>query len=149
MAHRARFALAASLVLAIAACSTTGSTTDRAEVRLDDAAPAVQLAEVLSPDDTLSFSSSLGTAHVADLSQPLEVQDGSPMTSYRAGDVAYWPRQQRVVIFLAHGSAVPTGGLIQIGRVVTGLDYLDGCARDCQVRLSAPTSEPLGLGRDR
>lgn len=139
MAHTP-FAVVAALLLASAAASlpASESTSLAAEVDLNDSPVAVQLAERLPA--TLLFDDRMGTAQVADVNGPEGVDGGEPMTEHRAGDVAYWATEQRVVIFLTDGGAVGADGLTLIGHVTAGLDHLIGCARDCAVDLAGTST---------
>ena len=78
----------------------------------------------------------MGTAQVAHLQAALDTAGAAPISSYRAGDIAYWPAEQSLIVFLADGSAVPSDGLVGVGRVTSGIDHLIGCARDCRLRAS-------------
>ena len=102
-----------------------------AVVALDDSAAAAELAMQLPL--VLTFTDRMGTAEFAQLPAPLDI-DAAQMSSYRAGDVAYFESEQSIVVFLSDGTAVPDGGLVLVGHVTSGLDVVAGCARDCAIQ---------------
>lgn len=138
MAHTP-FAVVAAMLIAFAATwlPQSESTPPTADVALNDSSVALRLAEQLPA--TLQFDDRMGTAQVATVIAADDIDRGDPMTSYRAGDVAYWASEQRVVIFLTDGAAVAADGLTLIGVVTDGFDHLTGCARDCAVDLTSNT----------
>ncbi|MGW9185333.1 cyclophilin-like fold protein [Agromyces sp. NPDC055661] len=98
--------------------------------------PATQLEERLPVD--LELDDRMGTAQVAKLAAALDTAGAVPVDDYRAGDVAYSAAEQSLVVFLVDGIAEPSDGLVDVGRVMSGMDGLSSCARACTLRLSAP-----------
>mgnify|MGYP000868034427 FL=1 len=123
-------ALVAAL-LGVVGC-TVADDASPAEIRISPAGPAAASLAGQLPR-TLSFSDRMGTAQVATLDQPLDLgaSAGEEVRAYRAGDVAYWPESQSLVVFLSDGAAVPDGGLVAVGAVDGDLAGLADCVRDC------------------
>ena len=123
-------ALATGVLLTIAACTPGVRPTELETVfSISDTAVAEQLG------DQLVFADRMGTAQVAALPAPLDI-DGTPARQFDAGDVAYWPVGHSVVVFLYARAAVPGDELVVNGHVSAGLDDLVGCDRDCVVNVS-------------
>lgn len=112
------------------------------QITVNDSAAAVQLAQGLPR--SLLFSDRMGTAQVANLSEPLQGRAGHTISSYRAGDVAYWHREQSIIVFLTDGAGVPADGLSLIGHISDGLDELAGCHRNCLVILDYSMDRSAG-----
>jgi hypothetical protein len=130
MTLRYLIALALTAVAAtVSACSTT-------------IGPAVTLGLSLSTSpsmvaqlpDTVSFSDRMGTAHVAQLPEALNVA-GGPMTHYEAGDVGYAPAERSLVVFLTAGRGDAAADLVKVGRVDSGLSELSNCVLECEVAI--------------
>jgi hypothetical protein len=136
MAFRFLLAIAAALLLSGAAFAVApGHTARTVEVRLNDSMAASQLETQLPM--TLQFDDHMGTAQVAQVADGLDIEGAHPASSYRAGDVAYWAPDQSLIVFLTDGSAVPTHGLVVVGRVTNDVGELGSCAHNCVVRLIA------------
>lgn len=128
MAIRTLTAAAALMLLTAAASAPITSTTVDPRIQIAETAVAAQL------PDQLVFTDHMGTAQIAPLAAPLELQ-GPPASDYRAGDVAYWEHDHSVIVFLSDGAAVPAGGLIIIGRVTQGMSDLISSSRDSFVQI--------------
>jgi len=124
---------AAFLLLTAAACAPSRALSPLAQLAVSQPAVAAQLG------DRLVFDDRMGTAQIARLASPMEVE-GEPVSDYTAGDVAYWPAGHSVVVFLSDGRAVPEGGIVLIGAVANGVEALSGCADDCVVTITGRRS---------
>jgi len=122
-------ALATGVLLTIAACTPAVTPT---VLNTAFSIPETAVADQLG--DQLVFADRMGTAQLAPLLAPLDV-DGTPATRLETGDVAYWPKGLRIVVFLSEGAAVPGDELVVIGHVSEGLDDFLGCDRKCVVNL--------------
>lgn len=134
-----RFIVSLVMALSVALGGTAGCATTPAEpepvgVSADGALTSGQLAEALPPE--LTFTDSLGIWQVADLPQPLAITDMQRVTDYSSGDLLYWPSEQRLVVAMFDGGAMPDDGLVLLGHITIGFDYLNSCARMCAVHLS-------------
>lgn len=132
--------IAAALLLLTAPALAHGSPAppSRAGVAVDSSPSAAHFGARLPL--TLTFHDRMGTAVFADLSRPIDTTRAPSMDEYRAGDVAYVAAEQRIVVFLTNGSAVPDHGLTLLGRLERGLDELIGCREDCLVELSVAST---------
>lgn len=114
----------------------------RALVAISGSATATQLTSQLPI--TMTFNDRMGAAVFAQLPAALTVAGSTPISGYRAGDVAYIASERSIVIFLSDGSAVPDHGLVLIGHLTSPLGSLASCVRDCAVQLAAAEgSRPL------
>ena len=104
-------------------------------VAFNDSATAAHL--VWNLPRTLTFSDHMGAAVFARLPDPLAFDSTAPVDGYRAGDIAYVPSEQSIVVFLTDGTAVPDHGLVVLGHVASGVHDLDGCVRNCVIELVA------------
>ncbi|MFE6255337.1 cyclophilin-like fold protein [Agromyces sp. NPDC057865] len=135
MTFRMLAPIVAALLLAGApACSAIPDRPAPAVAVLD--IPATQLEERLPVD--LELDDRMGTAQVAQLAAALDAAGAVPVDGYRAGDVAYSAAEQSLIVFLVDGTAEPSDGLVDVGRVTSGMDSLASCARACTLRLSSP-----------
>jgi hypothetical protein len=124
-----------ALIGGIAGCAPVTAYSPPIAVTADGSLSAAQLADVLPLD--LSFSNSMGTAQIADLSHALDIEAPNSVTRYAAGDVLYWPSRHRIVIPSSNGGALPAGGLILIGRITSVTKFLNECRRSCSIALVA------------
>ena len=134
--------IAAALLLLTAAVPAPTPDPPSVQVTLDDSAAATQFASQLSLE--LTFEGRMGTAAFAQLPVPL-VTDGSAfMSEYRAGDLAFLPSEQSIIVFLTDGSAVPGEGLVLLGHVTSGTHGIAACVRNCLIELVADPDEGRG-----
>lgn len=132
-------AAAVLIALGVTACAGSVERVPVAEVRLHG---SVVLSEVRpSLPMTVMFNNRMGAAEVAYLPEPLRLEEGSVVHSFEAGDVAYWPAEQSIVIFLRAGSgAVSDERLLHIGHLTAGFADVADCAQNCAVTLTASRS---------
>jgi hypothetical protein len=61
----------------------------------------------------------------ADLPRPLS-EGGERIRTYQVGDVIYWSPSDHVAIYYRHdGQAIPSPGIIVLGRIESGADALN------------------------
>jgi hypothetical protein len=90
----------------------------------------------------LTFENRMGTALVAHISTPIEAGRAVSVSAFRAGDVAYSPGEESVVVFLADGSSATGAGLVLVGHVDgEDLSQLSNCVQRCEVRLAPGGSD--------
>ena len=126
-----------ALVAGTAGCATVAAAPKPIVVSAAGSLTSTELSDLLPRE--LTFSDSMGGGQIADLPRALSISDPQPVSGYSSGDLLYWPSEQRLVIPRFDGKALPAGGLILLGHITAGLDYLDACARSCSVRL-----DPVG-----
>ncbi|TYL54175.1 cyclophilin-like fold protein [Agromyces mariniharenae] len=130
------FRMLAPIVAALLLAGAPAFTPDRpATETVAELDPATGFEQRLSV--ALELDDRMGAAQVAQLPAALETATATPVTSYRVGDVAYWPAGQSLIVFLFDGAAEPSDGLVGIGRVTSGIERLADCVRDCPLRLTA------------
>lgn len=79
----------------------------------------------------------MGVAVMADLPASIDIAASRAVTEYATGDVLYWPSENRIVVPISDGAALPGGGLILLGHITSGLNYLIECTHACSTRLVA------------
>ena len=118
-------------VLSVACTQVPTSDEADAEIWLKDSNTAIQLGNRLPM--LLIFTDRMGTAQIARLPEAMPVGRDDRVGGYRAGDVAYWAREQSIIVFQSGGGA-PSEDLVLVGHITAGLDDLASCTI-CTVNL--------------
>lgn len=135
-----RFLVLAAMTLSVlfggaSACSTVPDDAQPIVVTATGSFSSAQLSDLLPIH--VSFSDSMGTAVMADLPENVDIDMSRSVAEYATGDVLYWPSENRLVVPISDGAALPDGGLILIGHISSGLNFLIDCTNVCSTRLVA------------
>ncbi len=107
----------------------------RATATLEDNAAARDLASMLPL--TVAMTDLFGREKPGPLPRAL-AGEVEPVSTYRVGQLAYWPPDQNVfVVYDGDGLTVPGPGLVLLGTVDTGLDVIASAGDDFELTLTA------------
>lgn len=111
-----------------------------ATATLADNAAARDLASMLPI--TVPIGDLFGREKPGPLPRPLSTDGVEPVSTYRVGQLAYWPPNADVfVVYAGDGLPVPDPGLIPLGTVDTGLDLVAGAGDDFDLTFTALTTD--------
>lgn len=137
------FAVALLVSAGAPGCAADPSQPPTAEVSVADAHIATELSRRLPA--TVTFNDRMGTAWFAGLADPLDLDTGDRLLDYQAGDVAYWPAGQSIIVVGHTGRGALDGEeIIAVGAVTSGFAAIADCVSDCAIRLTVANDDEQG-----
>ncbi len=107
----------------------------QATATLDDNAAARDLVTLLPV--TIPMGDLFGREKPGPLPRAL-TGDVEPVSTYRVGQLAYWPPNHDIfIVYAGDGLRVPAPGLIPLGTVDTGLDAIAAAGDDFELTITA------------